>query len=783
LSANEFHVIGKRFPRKDGISKVTGGEKYTSDIFLSNMLYAAVLRSPHPHAEVKGIDTSGAEKTGAVCITFNDVPKIKYNERIVSVPKATFKDRTVLTDKPLHRGEAIAAVAAETEEKAQEALGLIEVEYEPLEPILDPFEAVKPGRPKLHESILIEDKEVKIENNVAAERRISEGNVEKGFEEADVIIENEYRTGRPYHAQLETKSAACIPEPDGGITVWTTTQTIHNVRILLGEIFNIPLSKVNVKKIAAGGTFGSSIQMNSVVPICVALALKAKHPVKLVSSREEDMYDHCRYPSVIKYKLGAKKDGKLVAGKMEVVVDIGAHNIQAYPLLGCMAGWWVSLYKIPNVEFEGKAVYTNKAPACAMQGFGNPQINFAVESAMDELAEKLGMDPVELRLKNYVGLGDVFWGQGPTVKSIIRSCGVEEMLKKGAEAIGWNRRPKPGGQDGKIRRGIGMSRGFHTSSAGGPLPGEAVDYSSAMIKVNEDGSIDLATALIDVGGGTLDACAKIVAEELGVPLDVVGISPVDTRTTPYDVCTHATRGVYAGGGAAKKVASQVKEKLLEYASRILEIPPHALKIRPDEKIGQGVIYAEGVPGKEITVGEVAATARHKNWGTIAAVDSLRQVNCPPAYTAHYIEVEVDMETGKIKPVKAVIGCDAGTVINPELAEGQLHGGLFRGMSYALLEDTKYDEKTGELTNKGFLTDFKILAAPDLPSLENIRIFFTNTYEPTGPFGAKGIGEAALNPVPAAVANAVYNATGIRFREIPITPEKVLKALKEEEALT
>ncbi|MDI6814082.1 MAG: molybdopterin-dependent oxidoreductase [Desulfitobacteriaceae bacterium] len=605
-----------------------------------------------------------------------------------------------------------------------------------------------------------------------------EGDVEKGFEEADVIIENEYKTGRPYHAQLETKSAVCQPEPDGGITVWTTTQTIHNVRILLGEIFGTPLNKVNVKKISVGGSFGSSIQMNSIVPICVALTLKAKRPVKLVSSREEDMYDHCRYQTIIKYKLGAKKDGTLTAAKMEVIADIGAHNIQAYPLLGCMAGWLVSLYKVPNVKFEGKAVYTNKAPACAMQGFGNPQVNFAVETQMDELAEKLRMDPVELKLKNYMGLGDMFWGQGPTVKSIIKSCGVEEMLKRGAEAIGWDKRPKPGEQKGEIRRGIGMARGFHTSGAGGPLPGGAIDYSGAMVKINEDGTVDLVTALMDLGCGTLDACAKIVAEELGVPLNNVGISPVDTRTTPYDVCTHATRGVYAGGGAVKKVASQVREKLLDYASRILGVPPSALKIKPDEEIGQGVIYVEGIPGKEVTIGEVAATARYKDWGTIAAVDSLRQVNCPPAYTAHYIEVEVDMGTGKIKPVRAVIGCDAGTVINPELAEGQLHGGLYRGMGYALLEDTNYDEKTGELANKGFLTDYKMITAPELPNLENIRIFFTNTYEPTGPFGAKGIGEAALNPVPAAVANAVYNATGIRFREIPITPEKILRALKE-----
>jgi xanthine dehydrogenase molybdenum-binding subunit len=432
------------------------------------------------------------------------------------------------------------------------------------------------------------------------------------------------------------------------------------------------------------------------------------------------------------------------------------------------------------LKFEGKAVYTNKVPACAMQGFGNPQVTFAVESLMDILSEKLGMDSIELRLKNYVGLGQTFWGQGPTVRSTIRSCGVEEMLRKGAELISWENRGKLAQEKGPIRRGIGMARGFHTSGAGAPLPGEAIDYSGGIVKINEDGSVDFLTAMMDLGGGTLDALAKIVAEELKIPIEKVGISPTDTRTTIYDVCTHATRGVYCGGGAIHKVAGQVKEKLLEFASRILQAPSHALKMELDEEAGEGVVYVEGMPGKRITISEVAKTAQLSDWGTIAAVDSHRQVNCPPAFIAHFIEVEVDTETGVIKPTRAVLCMDAGQVINPDLAEGQLYGGLYRGLGYALLEDTQYDEETGELTNKGLLNDFKMLTAGDMPKLENIQTYFTNTEEPTGPFGAKGIGEAALNPTAAAVANAVYHAIGIRFTEIPIKPEHVLQALKSRE---
>ncbi|MBM3300942.1 MAG: molybdopterin-dependent oxidoreductase, partial [Deltaproteobacteria bacterium] len=491
MEKQAYHVVGRIHERKDGIAKVTGQEVYASDIVLPRMLHARVLRSPYPHARVKSIDTAAAEKIGAICITFRDVPRLKYCERLVNVPKATYKDRHVLTDHPLHVGEAIAAVSAETEDLAEKALSLIRVEYERYPALLDPFESMRSGSPILHETIKVGDVERRIENNIAVARQISQGDIERGFQEAEVVVEEEFRTGRVYHAQMETKTVVCNPEADGGITVWTTTQTIHNVRQLLGELFQIPLSKVSVKKISVGGSFGSSIQMNSATPIAVALALKARRPVKLTLTREEDMYDHCKYPSWIRLKLGAKKNGTLVAGRMKVVVDIGAHNTQAYSLLGCMAGWWVSLYRLPHLDYEGRAVYTNKVPACAMQGFGNPQVNFAVESTMDILAEKLGIDPVELRLKNYVGLGQTFWGQGPTVRSIIRSCGVEEMLTRGADLIGWERRNKKEGERGPIRRGIGMARGFHTSGAGAPLPGEVIDYSGAIVKINEDGSVDV----------------------------------------------------------------------------------------------------------------------------------------------------------------------------------------------------------------------------------------------------------------------------------------------------
>lgn len=778
MSGSQFSTIGKKLPRKDGVAKVTGREIYPSDVWLPHMLHARVLRSPYPHARIKHIDTRQAEEIGAICLTFDDIPKIKYVERLLNVPSKLYKDRFLLADKARHVGEAVAAVCADTEELAQLAMQAIQVSYELLPAVLDPALATEPDAPQLHESILIGDVETPIKNNIACRREFMEGDIDVGFAEADLIVEREYRTGRIYHGQLETKSVVCRPEPDGGLTVWATTQTIHNVRQLLGELFDIPLSKINVKRLSVGGSFGSSIQVNSIILICAALARKAGRPVKLVSTREEDMYSHCRYPSRTWLRLGAKQDGALTAGHMKVVVDTGAHNTQAFSVLGCMAGWWVSLYRLPNLRFEGTAVYTNKVPACAMRGFGNPQMNFAVESLMDEVAEQLGMDPVELQLKNYLGTGDTYWGQGPAVRSVISSCGVEELLLRGAEKIGWEERPRPEAQTGRIRRGVGMARGFHTSGAGAPQPGDVMDYSGAVVKINEDGSVDVVTALTDCGGGTLDAIAKIVSEELGVPLDKVDISPVDTRTSVYDVLTHASRGVYCGGGAAHKVAKQVKDKLLQYAARVLEIEAQALRIRPDETLGQGVIYAEGVPEKTITVGEVAKIAQNKNWGTIAAVDSLRQVNCPPSFTAQFMEVKVDIETGQVKVVRAVLGADIGTVVNPELAVGQVEGGFCQGLGYALLEDAGDVTEAGELMCKGYLLDARLPTCDETPEVERVDTFFVQTNEPSGPFGAKGIGEAALNPTAAAVANAIYNATGIRFTDLPITPEKIRGAFIE-----
>ncbi len=771
----QFNVLGKVTRRKDGLARVTGQEQYSSDMILPRMLYGRIVSSPYAHARIKRVDTSEADALGAVCLTFDDIPHILYNERIVTVPQALHKDHYVLADKVRRMGEAVAAVAAETEELAERAARAIKVEYEPLPVVTDPLQAMQPDAASLYESIRHGDKDIKIQNNIACERTIEEGNVDQAFAEADVFVEGTFKTPKIYHMQLEPKTAVCQPEPDGGLTLWATTQSIHNVRILLGQIFNIPLSKIDVRRMPVGGTFGSSIQMNSPIPICVALALKARRPVKLSLAREEDMHDHTKYPSQIKLRIAAKKDGTLLGAQMELVADIGAHIVQAYSFLGVCVGWMVSLYHIPAVRYHGTAVYTNKSPSCAMQGFGNPQVTFAVESLMDELAKKLNLDPIDLRLKNYVGMGDTFWGQGPLVRSVVQSDGVPQLLKEGAEKIGWY--DPPPHTTGRYRRGRGMARGFHTSSAGAPQPGDVIDYSGAMVKINQDGSVDIITALMDHGGGTLEAFAKLVSEALCVPLDKVNISPAGTRTTVYDVVTHATRGVYAGGGAVMKATQKVRAELLETAARFLNVQPEALTIRADKVAGQGVVYTPAIPDREMTIGEIATRCWTESWKTIASVESYRPVSCPPAYVSVFVDLEVDTWTGSVRTVRAVMGSDCGTVINPDMAVGQLEGGLSKGAGFALLENNGWDTQ-GQLLSKGYMVDAKVPGCMESPCLGGITTHFAETYEPSGPFGAKGIGEAATNPVAAAYANAICNATGVRFYELPITPEKILAALRE-----
>lgn len=780
MSESRLRFVGRKHPRRDAVAKATGVLKYVNDLEAPGMLYGRIVRSEYAFANIKRIDVSEAIRMGAVAITPDDVPQKPYNPRLVSVEEVTFKDTYVLTYRPRYLGEPVAAVAAPTEELAQRAAEAVKIEYgEIYPPLLDPLEAIRPGAPRIHEKIVKGDKWIEVENNIAARLDYEEGDVEKGFGEADIVIERVFKTGKRYHMQLEPKAVLCVPEPGGKLTIYTTTQTIHNTRILISQLFDIPESRINVVKIPIGGSFGSSIQTNYLVPIAVALCLKSHRPVKIAYTREEDMLDHSNFAFHFRIKVGARRDGYFTAAEFENILDVGAHQVQPYPLLGTSLGWFVSMYKWRNIRYRGIAVYTNKVPGCALRGYGAPEVQWAVETVVDELAEELGIDPIELRLKNYVGKGEIFWGQGPTVRSVIRSDGVPELLRRGAEVIGWSNRGRPEEKKGRYRRGIGLARGFHTSGAGGPISGEVIDYTGCILKLNEDGSLDYITALQDHGGGTLDAHIKIIAEELGVPPDLINLSLATTENTLYDVCTHASRGTYVGGECARRAAQVLKQKIFETALRILGkvVNPEALKIGYDEESREAVVYVEGTNIK-IPLREIAKTSWQRNWGTLAALVSYRATSAPPSFTVYFVEVEVDTWTGKVRPVRVVAGADVGTPVNPEMVEGQLHGGFAMAWGMAFTEDTKYDPATGEIAGRTLITDYKIPTAEDVPPPEAFHVIIANTYEPTGPFGAKGLGEAAMNPAVGAILNAVYNAIGVRFYELPVTPDKIVSALKQ-----
>ena len=347
-------VIGQNTPRSDGYAKVTGTMQYPSDVIIPGMLHGVVLRSPYPHAEIVSIDTSEAEAMGAVCLTYDDINPVVYNERSVSVPKSTYQDRTVLPKRARHVGEPIAAVAAETEELANKALHALKVEYKVLPAVFEPEEAMKDGAPQLYEEIFLGGEKVIVHNNIGVIRNIDEGDCDAGFARADRVFEHDFELGRIYHAQLETKGATCKPEPDGSLTVWGTCQSIHGTRQLLGTILDMPLSKINVKKMPFGGAFGSSIQVNTVIPICACLAMKARRPVRLASTREGDFYSHNKYPSKFHVKMGVTNDGLITAAEVRALVDFGAHQVQPLPYMGCVAGWFASLYRYEgNIRFLG----------------------------------------------------------------------------------------------------------------------------------------------------------------------------------------------------------------------------------------------------------------------------------------------------------------------------------------------------------------------------------------------------------------------------------------------
>jgi putative selenate reductase molybdopterin-binding subunit len=764
---SERSIVGKNFKKVDGVKLVTGRPAFTDDIHLPGMLIGKILPSTRAHARIKNIDTSKAKVLPGVhaVLTYKDVPRVPHTTAGQAWPEPSPKDTYLLDSKVRFVGDRVAAVAAESRAIAEEALRLIEVEYEDLPPVLEIEQAMAPGAPVIHDepdSTGIHD----ASRNIAGYILKEIGSVERGFREADHIFEREFRTQRQQHCPIEPHVTISWLDSDNRLVIRSSTQVPYHSRRQVAQILQIPLQRVHVVKPRIGGGFGGKQEM-LLEDICGALALATRRPVKIEYTREEEFYmARSRHPQIIRMKMGVKRDGEIVASQLTVLATTGAYGSHATTVQGNTGSKVLPLYRAPNMRFECHVVYTNTPVAGAFRGYGCPQGFFAQESLVDEIAHELKMDPIEFRRKNMIRLGDLDelsaeLGEGRRgLPRRIRSCGLPECLERGAAAIDWeSRRKAPPALNGHLRRGVGVACSMQGSGIAG------VDWASALIKLNEDGSFHLLAGASDVGAGADTVLAQIAAETLGVSLDKITVISGDTDFTPFDVGAYASSTTIISGGAVKKTAEKVLDQILKLASKMLEVPPEDLICRDNQ------VVAKSECGKSVTIADLAMHATYRE--KLQIIDSASHFNTdsPPPFCAQFAEVEVDTETGEIHVLHLVTAVDCGVPINPRQAEGQVEGAVAQSLGYGFTEEMLLDGQ-GRMINPSFL-DYKILTSKDMPRLTTILV---ETEEPLGPYGAKSIGEVAVNTAAPAVLNAVFHATGVRFRKLPVRPEDVLRAL-------
>lgn len=786
-------VVGKSIFRLDALDKVTGKAKYCEDLKLPGMLYGKVLRSPYPHAHIMGIDTSRAENLSGVraVITGRDVPEKRYGPSVF--------DQHILARRVVrYVGDPVAAVAADSLEVAERALDLITVEYEELPGIFDIEEAWKKNPPVIvHRDLsryelgkfppprLIPDRP-----NVCNLRMLRHGDVEKGFKEADLIVENTFTTTRLQHCSFEPHVSIAQAESDGSLTIWAGRQSIFVAKQYLCKIFDLLPSQVRV--IAShyvGGAFGSKVTL-STEPIAAMLAMKTGRPVKLTYTREE-MFSSggTRIPFVIRMRDGVKKDGTLVARDMEMLLGMGAYSGSG-PLItrNCIYAA-VATYRIPNAKMDAYAVYTNEPIVTSFRGFGNTQVLWAIESQMDIIAEQLDMDAVELRRRNLLEEGNT-----NITGEIVHSIGVGECLDKVAAALEWGREPKK--EVGPWKRGKGLALGNKYSMA----PTAAL----AVVKVRGDGTIEVYESADEIGQGCNTVLAQIAAEEFGVSIDDVKVVWGDTAITPYfSRGSTSQRTTFNVGNAIRLACQDAKQQIFQIAAERLHAPAQDMDVR------DGTIYVRPNPSQGVSITELFTSEREllpgefgdyveKSaeilgkgvWVTRPAPSDPETAQIPEnvarmggrlvgfyGYGVQGVEVLVNTETGEVKVEKIVAASDVGYPLNPKMCEQQVEGGVAMGIGSALWEELALDK--GKVLNPNF-GNYKIPTSMNMPKTENVEVFLISAPHKEGPYGAKGTGETQMTPTAPAVANAIYNAVGVRIRDLPISRERVFKALREKE---
>jgi CO/xanthine dehydrogenase Mo-binding subunit len=784
----QYSVIGKRTPQVDGVEKVTGRAKFTVDITLPHMLHGKIKRSPYPHAKIKSIDTSKAEALFGVraVVTGKDFPNRKLSGSI-------FDESPVPKDKVRYVGEPVAAVAADTLEIAEEAVELIEVEYEELPAVFDPEEAIKPDPPVVvHEGWDSYEKRMPIGKmdvkrpNVFNLYKIRCGDVEKGFQESDLVVEGRYSTAYIQHAPLEPHASVAQVEANGRITVWTSAQSPYVIRAQICKYFDLPSHKVRVIIPHVGGAFGGKSDLRA-EHFCIVLSQKTKRPVKIVFTRAEEFTAaSVRSPFIINIKEGVTKDGKILAREVNAIYHGGPYSEIAFFKPSFGSNVIVGSYKIPNLKSDVYGVYTNNPVAGAYRAYGCPEIAWGVESHIDVVAEKLGMDPVEFRLKNVLEEGDKN-AAGETMHSV----GGKECLLKAAEAIHWNEKPKSD-KNSPWRHGKGIALGSKYSFA----PTAA----TAIVKVHHDG-IELRTSAVDLGQGSNTVLAQIVAEEFGIPANEVILTLTDTGVTPVDHLAGSSRQTYNCGNAVRLACLDARRQLFEQAAEKLGVAPDRLETRNYKifvkEYNPLTPFIKGdLPDKSINISDLFddlyLVGPYQSQG--AEILGKATFNQPVSdydpdtgqgerkvsfynHGAQAAEVEVNVETGKVRVVKFVGAMDVGKAINPMGVEGQMEGGAHMGISNTLYEHLVIDN--GQVVNPNFM-DYKIANILEMPHVKDIQSIIVEAPHRDGPYGAKGGGEIVLVPTAPAIANAIYNAVGVRITDLPITSEKILKALKEKE---
>ena len=738
-------VVGQELPRVEILEKVTGQSVFGADVRLPTpLLVGKILGSPHAHARIKNIDTSKAERLPGVraVVTAKDLPPVKYGR---FVRDEEYFART----KVRFAGDNIAAVAALDEETAEDALTLVKVEYEVLPSVTDALEAVREGAPLIHEEYdqypaapMVAGRK----GNVCYHKQTVQGDTKRGFQEADRIFEHRFYAPMVHQTYIEPHAVLARVDASGKATVWIPTQAQFFIRASIAEIFQLPLIKVRVIPTEIGGGFGGKM-LPTIEPAAVALARKSGMAVQIVMSRGEDFQRaNPRTPCHLRYKTGVKLDGTIVAREVELVFGTGAYCGNG--LVICQRAEMLASgpYRIPNVKIDLFCAYTNHANCGPYRAPAGPQIAFASESQIDIIACELKLDPVEMRLKNAIEDGDATPASGGPLKGV----NAKETLLKAAQAAGWKAKPR------EKNRGRGIALGYWL--VGGMA-------SSAGVKLNEDGTVTVMTGVVDLSG-TVTSLGQIVAEVLGVELDDVHVRTADSDFAPHSTISAGSQALRSMGTATKMAAEEVKKQITEVAADKLEAEASDLVVEGKR------VYVKGSIERGLSLGQVAQLSLTHKRGPIASIQSASQFPNQPAISAHVTDVEVDAETGGVKILRYVAAQDVGTAINPLSVRGQIQGAVIQGLGQALSEACIF--KDGRMLNPTFL-DYKIFSSLDAPRVE---VHLVERAAHDGPFGAKGIGEPSIIPVPAAIANAVYDAVGVRICDLPLTPEKIHKAIRE-----